>query len=82
MITSFTAGRTSTFPIFIWGSARVGVPVQVNVIGTAFFLIAVGFVALTTFLRAGRTGRPKPISSPDAAPTPAAERALAPAAEA
>ena len=25
VITSFTAGRTSTFPIFIWGSARVGV---------------------------------------------------------
>ena len=25
VITSFTAGRTSTFPIFIWGSARVAV---------------------------------------------------------
>ena len=57
VITSFTAGRTSTFPIFIWGSARVGVPVQVNVIGTAFFLIAVGFVAITTFLQ-GRANRP------------------------
>ena len=59
VITSFTAGRTSTFPIFIWGSARVGVPVQVNVIGTAFFLIAVGFVALTSFLGA-RADRPLP----------------------
>ncbi|MEJ7749036.1 MAG: ABC transporter permease [Candidatus Limnocylindrales bacterium] len=51
VITSFTAGRTSTFPIFIWGSARVGVPVQVNVIGTAFFLIAVGLVALSTVVQ-------------------------------
>jgi spermidine/putrescine transport system permease protein len=59
VITSFTAGRTSTFPIFIWGSARIGVPVQVNVIGTAFFLIAVGFVALTTILQS-RAARPLP----------------------
>jgi len=49
VITSFTAGRTSTFPIFIWGAARIGVPVQVNVIGTAFFLIAVGFYPLVSF---------------------------------
>jgi spermidine/putrescine transport system permease protein len=59
VITAFTAGRTSTFPIFIWGSARVGVPVQVNVIGTAFFLIAVGFVALTTIFQT-RARRPLP----------------------
>jgi spermidine/putrescine transport system permease protein len=63
VITSFTAGRTSTFPIFIWGSARVGVPVQVNVIGTAFFLIAVGFVALTTILQT-RARRPLPPPAP------------------
>jgi spermidine/putrescine transport system permease protein len=63
VITSFTAGRTSTFPIFIWGSARVGVPVQVNVIGTAFFLIAVGFVALTTILQS-RSRRPLPPPAP------------------
>ncbi len=82
VITSFTAGRTSTFPIYIWGSARVGVPVQVNVIGTAFFLIAVGFVALTTVLQ-GRANRPpKPAGSPDAATLPAAERSLASATEA
>jgi spermidine/putrescine transport system permease protein len=63
VITSFTAGRTSTFPIFIWGSARIGVPVQVNVIGTAFFLIAVGFVALTTFFQT-RARRPLPPPAP------------------
>jgi spermidine/putrescine transport system permease protein len=64
VITSFTAGRTSTFPIFIWGSARVGVPVQVNVIGTAFFLIAIGFVALTTVFQS-RAARPLPPPTPD-----------------
>ena len=66
VITSFTAGRTSTFPIFIWGSARIGVPVQVNVIGTAFFLIAVGFVAITTFL-GSRARRPLPPPAANAA---------------
>ena len=82
VITSFTAGRTSTFPIFIWGSARVGVPVQVNVIGTAFFLIAVGFVAITTFLQ-GRANRPTPPPTmTEGASLPSPDRTLAPATEA
>jgi spermidine/putrescine transport system permease protein len=82
VITSFTAGRTNTFPIFIWGSARIGVPVQVNVIGTTFFLIAVGFVVVATFIQGRQNRPPKVVDRPDAAPTPATERALAPAAEA
>jgi spermidine/putrescine transport system permease protein len=82
VITSFTAGRTNTFPIFIWGSARIGVPVQVNVIGTAFFLIAVGFVVVATFIQGRQNRPPKVVDRPDATPTPAAERVLAPAAEA
>jgi spermidine/putrescine transport system permease protein len=50
VITNFTAGHTVTFPMYIYGANRIGVPVQVNVIGTAIFVIAVGFVALTTLL--------------------------------
>lgn len=54
VITNFTAGRTVTFPMFIWGAARIGIPVQVNVIGTAIFAIAVGLVALSVvFQRRG-----------------------------
>jgi spermidine/putrescine transport system permease protein len=45
VITNFTAGRTVTFPMFIWGAARIGIPPQVNVIGTAIFVIAVALVA-------------------------------------
>ncbi len=41
VITNFNAGTTVTFPLFVWGAARVGAPPQVNVIGTAIFLIAV-----------------------------------------
>jgi len=48
VITNFTAGKTQTFPMFIYAKARIGIPVQVNVIGTIIFLVAVGAVALTT----------------------------------
>ena len=48
VITSFTAGQTQTFPLFIYGSQLRGIPVQVNVIGTIIFVVAVGFVLLTT----------------------------------
>ena len=57
-------------------------PVQVNVIGTTFFLIAVGFVVVATFIQGRQNRPPKVVDRPDATPTPAAERALAPAAEA
>ncbi|MEU1790239.1 ABC transporter permease [Streptomyces sparsogenes] len=41
VITNFNAGSTVTFPMFVWGSAQRGTPVQINVIGTAMFAIAV-----------------------------------------
>jgi spermidine/putrescine transport system permease protein len=42
VITNFNAGATVTFPLYVWGAARVGVPPQVNVIGTMIFVVAVG----------------------------------------
>jgi spermidine/putrescine transport system permease protein len=42
VITYFNSGATITFPLFVWGAARVAVPAQINVIGTAIFVIAVG----------------------------------------
>jgi spermidine/putrescine transport system permease protein len=44
VITYFNAGSTITFPLFVWGAARVATPPQINVIGTAIFLIAVTFM--------------------------------------
>ena len=41
VITNFVAGNNVTFPLFVWGAARVGAPPQVNVIGTAIFAVAV-----------------------------------------
>lgn len=48
VITSFTAGQTQTFPLYIYGSQLRGIPVQVNVIGTIIFVVAVMFVLLIT----------------------------------
>ncbi|RFU83310.1 ABC transporter permease [Streptomyces triticagri] len=41
IITNFNAGSTVTFPMYVWGSAQRGTPVQINVIGTAMFAVAV-----------------------------------------
>jgi len=41
VVTYFNAGSRVTFPLYVWGSARNGAPPQVNVIGTAIFVIAV-----------------------------------------
>jgi len=30
-----------TFPLFVWGAARAATPPQINVVGTAIFLVAV-----------------------------------------
>jgi len=48
VITAFTSGQTSTFPIYIYGSQLRGIPVQVNVIGTIIFVSAVALVLLST----------------------------------
>jgi spermidine/putrescine transport system permease protein len=44
IITNLNAGQTVTFPMFVWGAAQRGVPMQVNVIGTVMFLIAIAVV--------------------------------------
>ncbi|MFI8854304.1 ABC transporter permease [Streptomyces sp. 891-h] len=45
IITQFNAGpSTVTFPMFVWGAAQRGVPVQVNVIGSAMFVLALVIV--------------------------------------
>ena len=50
VVTYFNAGSETTFPLFVWGAARIGAPPQVNVIGSAIFIVAVvGMVANVLF---------------------------------
>ena len=50
VVTSFVNGQVETFPLWVFGAARIGVPPQVNVMGTLIFLggvaIAVGNAVL------------------------------------
>jgi spermidine/putrescine transport system permease protein len=38
VVTSFVSGQVETFPIWVYGATRIGVPPQVNVMGTLIFL--------------------------------------------
>jgi spermidine/putrescine transport system permease protein len=44
VITYLVSGADVTFPLFVWGAARVAIPPQINVIGSAIFFIAVAFM--------------------------------------
>jgi len=44
IITNLNSGSETTFPMYVWGAARVGVPMQVNVVGTLMFVISVVIV--------------------------------------
>ncbi len=47
IITNFNASPESvTFPMYVWGAAQRGTPVQINVIGTVMFLGALAIVVL------------------------------------
>lgn len=44
IITNLNAGSETTFPMYVWGAAQRGVPMQVNVVGTIMFLLSVAIV--------------------------------------
>lgn len=46
IITNLNAGQKVTFPMFVYGANQRGVPMQVNVIGTAMFVIAITIVLI------------------------------------
>ncbi|HEX6459974.1 MAG TPA: ABC transporter permease [Thermoleophilaceae bacterium] len=47
VITNFNAGSTVTYPLFIWGAARVSIPPEVNIVATMIFVFTVGIAILT-----------------------------------
>jgi spermidine/putrescine transport system permease protein len=54
VITYFVSGSEATFPVYVWGAARIGAPPQVNVIGTAIFVIALTAAFLNVLFQARR----------------------------
>jgi spermidine/putrescine transport system permease protein len=74
VITYFNAGSETTFPLFVWGSARVAVPPQINVIGSMIFLVAIVLMFANIILQRRRgetTVTTTPTPSPAPAPAPA-----------
>jgi spermidine/putrescine transport system permease protein len=56
VITNFVAGTDTTFPLWVYGSAKVGTPPQVFVMGTLIFASGVVF-AIVGYVLQGRKGR-------------------------
>ena len=57
IITNFNAGSEVTFPMFVWGAAQRGMPPQVNVIGSAMFLLALTIVLVIHVISRRRARR-------------------------
>jgi spermidine/putrescine transport system permease protein len=57
VITYFNSGSTVTFPLFVWGSARVATPPQINVIGTLIFIVAVSGMLANIIIQNRRAKR-------------------------
>jgi spermidine/putrescine transport system permease protein len=66
IITSFVAGQTLTFPLWVYGSVKVGIPPQVFVMGTLIFLAGVLFAAAAVIAArrgaAGADRRAQPVT--------------------
>jgi spermidine/putrescine transport system permease protein len=54
VITNFTSGQYQTFPIWVYGATRIGLPPQVNVMGTLLFMTGVIFAIANVALQRRR----------------------------
>jgi spermidine/putrescine transport system permease protein len=59
VITYFNAGSETTFPLFVWGAARVAVPPQVNVVASAIFVVALAAMAANILYQTRRSRQAK-----------------------
>ncbi len=59
VITYFNSGSEVTFPLFVWGAAQRGVPPQVNVMGTAIFVVALSLMVVNVLLQRRRESQVK-----------------------
>jgi len=70
VITSFNAGQTQTFPLFIFGATRQGVPPEVNVLATMLLVMVLILMALNVMLQrrlARRSLRREAVEEPETA---------------
>jgi spermidine/putrescine transport system permease protein len=70
VISNFNSGTTVTFPLYIFGAAQRGIPVEVNVIATMLFAVTVVVMVLTV-AQQRRAERLTSVRPPQEAPGPA-----------
>ncbi|MGH2682175.1 MAG: ABC transporter permease [Actinomycetota bacterium] len=63
VVTAFNAGQTSTFPLWVFGASRFGVPPQVNVMGTLIFVVGVALALATVVIQRRQAAAPPPRES-------------------
>ena len=51
---NFVSGSATTFPLWVWGAVKVGIPPQVFVLGTMIFVVGIGFAVLNLVWQAGK----------------------------
>jgi spermidine/putrescine transport system permease protein len=68
VITNFNAGQTVTFPLFIYGAARQGIPPEVNVLATMLLIAALGLMALNLVWQRGKARADARVPAPPGAP--------------
>jgi spermidine/putrescine transport system permease protein len=71
VITSFNAGQTITFPLFIYGAARQGVPPEVNVLASGLLFVVLILLAVNVMVQRARARRDSRVAERDALPVPA-----------
>jgi spermidine/putrescine transport system permease protein len=65
VVTSFNAGQTQTFPLFIFGATRQGVPAEVNVLATLLLIVVLVLMGLNVMVQRGRGRRENRLSQGD-----------------
>jgi spermidine/putrescine transport system permease protein len=76
VITSFISGQTITFPLWVYGASRLGIPPQVNVMGTLIFLFGVTLAFGNILLNRRASGEARGVV-PEEEPDPALRTAAA-----
>ena len=74
VITSFNAGQTQTFPLFIFGATRQGVPPEVNVLASALLFVVLILMGLNVMLQRRLAARVAAAARRPTRPTPRRSR--------
>jgi spermidine/putrescine transport system permease protein len=68
VITNFTSGQTITFPLFIYGAQRQGIPPEVNVLASLLLIVALALMVLNLVWQRRKAFADARVPAPPGAP--------------